>query len=316
MDERIAIIADPNYGFAKEVYNSLYKKKTAEFIPLKITNFADGEFKIKINRNIRNKKCFYIANPGQDPCRWFSEIAFVNDAMRFSTPSLVVDVFPYLRFARQDRKDESRTSVNSKVIAKIVSNYADRGLTIDLHAPQIQEYFDIPFDNLYSFPVLIDYLQKNHNNLLNNLVVFSPDAGGVGRVRSFTKRLNQKLNIGATIGFGNKIRERKNQVEKIDIIGDVKGKNILTLDDILDTGGTLSLLEKELRRNGAKEVYSYVTHGLFTKGIGHLRSFDRLIVGNTIKNEYKEIETMDLSKLFGEAIYRTVVGESLSVLFD
>ncbi len=319
----VVLIADSKgkgYGFAKGIYEYVRGKERRDFeislTDIKKTIFKDDEFKVRINDNIRRRICFFIHDSNKNPCEWFTELAFTLQAMGFSSPSEINLVLPYTRFARQDRKDESRVSVNAKAVADVVSLYANRGLTVDLHAPGIQQYFKIPFDNLYSMPVLLDSLQKKHPEILEDLVVVSPDAGGGKRVESLVKRL-AKRGINADVAYGNKQRTQENKVEKSVVIGDVENKNCLVVDDMIDTGGTLVGVEKVLREKKAKAVYAYGTHGLFTEGIDKLKGFDKVFTSDTLCcNESKNIEIISLSDLFGEAVFRTVKGESLSDLFD
>jgi ribose-phosphate pyrophosphokinase len=176
--EEVAIIVDSKsrgYDFAKGVFEYLERKEREGFsvglIEMEKKSFKDGEFKIKIAENIRGKRCFLIHDSNKNPSEWFTELIFMLEATTFSSPKEINIVLPYTRFARQDRKDESRVSVNAKALADCVSLYADRGMTVDLHAPQIQEYFKIPFDNLYSLMSLINYLQKKHLDFLKELII-------------------------------------------------------------------------------------------------------------------------------------------------
>ena len=321
--EEVVLIADFNgegYYFAKGIYDYLFKRDGRKFdvklIDVERTDFKDGEFKIRISENIRRKNCFLVHDSNKTPCNWFTELAFTLDAMKFSSPSEINVVLPYTKFARQDRKDESRVSLNAKVVANLITRYADRCMTVDLHAPQIQGYFDIPLDNLYSSPTIINYLQKSHPEVLENLVVVSPDVGGGNRVKSFAKRL-VKRGIEVGIAIGDKTRRKENEVGSIDLDGSVRGKNCLILDDIIDTGGTLIKTQQKLKDSGAKKVYTYATHGLFTGGKDKFGEFEKVFVADTLYSApFERGEIISLYPLFGEAIYRTVVGESLSSLFD
>jgi len=181
--EEIILIADSKgkgYGFAKGIYEYLRQKKdfSVRLIDIEVSKFRDGEFKVRINENVRRKKCFLIFDSNEEPCKWLTELIFTLEAMTFSSPEEINIILPYTRFARQDRKEASRVSVNSKAVADIISLYATRGMTVDLHTPQIQEYFSIPFDNLYSFPSLINFLRKKYPEIFDNLVIVSPDLGG------------------------------------------------------------------------------------------------------------------------------------------
>jgi len=321
--EEVVIIADSQgkgHDFVKGVYDYVLKREGRNFsvklVDVEKTHFKDGEFKVRIKENIRRKKCFLIHDSNKEPCSWLTELAFLLEAMTFSSPDEINVILPYTRFARQDRKEESRVSVNAKLVADLVSLYSTRGMTVDLHAPGIQEYFSIPFDNLYSFPALISHLQKNHPEFLQDLVIVSPDLGGGRRAESLVKRL-EKQGIKAEVALGHKRREKENVVSSIVIIGDVAGKNCLIVDDIIDTGGTLIKTAGVLREKGAKKVYAYGAHGLFTDGTEKFSVFDKVFISDTLKVEMRDnFEIVSLVGLFGEAIYRTVIGESLSVLFD
>lgn len=319
--EEVAIIADSKgqgYSFAQGVYRYLTSKKDIEpkLIDVEKFIFKDGEFKVKIAENIRRRKCFLIHDSNKKPCEWFTELIFLLEAMTFSSPEEINVILPYTRFTRQDRKDESRVSVNIKALADTISLYATRGITVDLHTAQIQEYFKIPFDNLYSFPSLINYLVKNHPEMLNNLVIVSPDLGGGKRAEALVKRLANR-GIKSEIAFGHKTREKENEVARTVIIGNVGGKNCLIVDDIIDTGNTLIKTCEALREKGAKGVYAYGTHGLFTDGTEKFSCFDKIMASDTLSlPPNSKVEVVSLVKLFGEAIYRTVRGESMSVLFE
>jgi ribose-phosphate pyrophosphokinase len=317
------IIGDPagaGYGFAKGVYNYVCDKERRQFgirfADIQRKEFRDKEYKLRISYNIRRKRCFYIHDPNKDPKQWVTDLLFILEAMKDSSPSEINVIFPYMRFARQDRKDESRVSVNIKAIADIVSYYADRGLTVDLHAPQIQEYFGIPFDNLESNPVLINYLKEHHLDLLKDLVIVSPDAGGAKRAEGLQKKLGRE-GIHTDLAICYKRRKAENEVGEIRVMGEVEGKNCLVVDDIIDTGGTLVKTGQVLKERGAKVVYAYGSHGLFTDGIGKFGVFDRILTSDSVITQRGgHFETISLINLFGEAIYRTMVGESLSSLFE
>jgi ribose-phosphate pyrophosphokinase len=321
--EEVAIIADSKskgFEFVKGVYSYLKGKEGKEFsvclINIEETNFKDSEFKLKIAENIRGKYCFLIHDSNKEASRWLTELVFILEATSFSSPKEVNVVLPYMRFSRQDRKDESRVGVSAKAVADIVSLYADRGMTVDLHAPQIQEYFSIPFDNLPSVMSMINYLQKHHKDILNNLVVVAADLGGGKRVEMIVKRLAER-GIKAGIALGHKTREKDDEVAKTIIIGNVEGKNCLIVDDIIDTGNTMVSAAKKLKESGAAKVFAYGTHCLFADGIEKFKVFDKILAADTFKvPQADNIEVVSLAHLFGEAIYRTAVGKSLSVLFN
>ncbi len=316
------IIADPDgkgYGFAKSVCDYVKNRPGRKFSMgmnhvLK-TGFTDGEYKLRIRDNIRRKRCFYFHDPNKDAKLWVSDLLFALEAISTSSPTEINVVFPYFRYARQDRKDASRASVNSKAIADMVSHYADRGLTIDLHAPQIQEFFGIPFDNLESSRVLINHLRSEHRERLKNLVLVSPDAGGGKRLQSLQGKM-AATGIDAEFAVCYKRKIRDENVEEVIVTGDVEGKNCLIVDDINGTGGTLSATEKALRKAGAARVEAYCTHGLMLGGPEKYNGFDELMTTDTLDQSGKQgVEVISVVELFGEAIYRTIVGESLSSLF-
>jgi ribose-phosphate pyrophosphokinase len=320
---KAAIIADPEGGgfeFAKGIYDYILQKEERNF-PLLMrhlskTRFRDGESKLKISENVRQHACYLIHDPNKKPDEWVADLLFSLECLSSSSPAEIVVVFPYMRFARQDRKDESRVVVSSKAIVDVLSRYADRALAVDLHAAQIPEYGTIPFDNLHSFPVLIDHLINNHRDSLENLALVSPDVGGGKRVEAFAKALARK-GFDAGIALGHKSRVKDNEVEKITIIGEVAGKDCLILDDMIDTGGTVVSAAEGLRERGARKVMAYGTHGLFSSGIEKFKVLDQVMTTDTLNlGSLDEIEVISVRKLFGEAIYRTIVGESLSDLFD
>jgi ribose-phosphate pyrophosphokinase len=250
------------------------------------------------------------------PAEWFLQLALINETMRNSSAQEITDVLPYLRFGRQDRKDESRVPISSRAVAKSIEMYADKVLTIDVHNPGIAGFYDIPFDNLYSFMTVIDYLNKNHPGFFENAVIMSPDVGGAKRARSFAKRADVKR-----IAVGDKNREEDGEVENIQVIGDVGGRDVFIVDDIIDSGNTIVQSCDAVRERGARKVYAYATHGLFAEGADRLtKCLDMLVVGDTVLSkevrERKDLVIVSFANLFAEAIYRINEGESLSALFD
>jgi ribose-phosphate pyrophosphokinase len=317
-----SIIANPAgnaWEFAKEIYEKLNKKANGgkyELNEVNIKTFRDGEIMPRIKENIRRKNCFFIHDSSLPPSKWLLQLNLINETMKNSSAQEITNVLPYLKFARQDRKDQSRVPISSRAIAKSIGRYADKVLTIDVHNPSIAGSYDIPFDNLYSFTTVIDYLNKKYPGFFENMVVMSPDVGGAKRARSFAKRAGVKK-----IVIGDKNREEDGEVESIQIIGDVKGKNVLMVDDIIDSGNTMIQSCEACRKQGAKKVYAYVTHGLFTEGIDKLtKCFDMLIVGDTVLSpEMKmrdDLVVISFADLFAESIYRINEGKSLSELFD
>ncbi len=326
--KEVVILADPEgkgYNFAKGIYTYLRMKRERNFpvnlTPFSTHHFKDGEFKVKLGSNVREKECFLVYDSNQPPIQWLALLVPTLSATKYSSPSKITIVFPYHRFDRQDRKDESRVNVTAADVAQMIEPYIDRGMTVDLHSPQIQSFYRKPFDNLYSFPTLMTHLKEQHPDLLEDIAIVSPDAGGAKRGEALVKRLTGQ-GIEAALVVGYKTRKRANEVEKVEVTGHVRNKNCLLIDDIIDTGETAIKTSHALKKKGAKKLFLYGTHGLFTEGKEKFGMFDAVMVSDTLKHEPSHnpgainLEVVSLVSLFGEAIYRTIVGESLSALFD
>ncbi len=317
IDNPCSILADPNGGawkFANAIYENLrLRSGNFELNEITIKEFRDHELKVKIKNNIRRKNCFFIHDSSLKPADWFLQLALVNEAVRSSSANELIDVLPYMKFSRQDRKDESRVAVNARVVSDSLSLYADRVLTIDTHSSQLPSFYRIPFDNLYSSRLLHEYLKQNHPYLLENTVVMSPDAGGTSRAKGFASRLGIE-----DIVIGYKYRKKEGEIHDFKVVGELKGENVLIIDDMIDSGGTIIEAAKGVRAMGAKRVYVYCTHGLFSKGKEEIsRAVDRMFVTNSIPQSSEgNIEVIPLENLFAEAIYRTNEGSSLSQLFE
>jgi ribose-phosphate pyrophosphokinase len=279
------------------------------------THFADGELKVKINENIRGRDVFIVQST-QPPAENILELLLFLDAAKRASADRITAVIPYFGYARQDRKDEPRVPISAKLIANLLATSgADRVLTMDLHAEQIQGFFDIPVDHLYAAPVFLEYYQKRK---LQNYVVVSPDAGRVNRVRAFARRLSKDLPIAIV----DKRRTGPNQSLIAHIIGDVQGKIALIYDDMLDTGGTMVDAATVIHERGAKEVYSCVVHPLLSRNAPKRvmeSPIKELIVTDTIplipERQIAKIKILSVAELLGEAIMRIHKGESISVLF-
>jgi ribose-phosphate pyrophosphokinase len=309
----VADTAGPGAVFARQVYERVREKsKEFTFSGVDFQRFRDGEVKPRILDNVRGKVCYFVHDSSKLPAEWFLELVLVNDALMRSSAKAVIDVFPYLRFSRQDRKDESRVPISSAVVARAVNGVARSVLTVDVHNPAIEGSYGSRFDNLHSFPMAVAHVRQKIGDV-TNLVVMSPDAGGAGRAEAFAKRL------GATqIAFGYKSRKEAGVVDSLRVAGDVTGKDVLLVDDIIDSGGTLLKAATVLRTMGGRKIYAYCTHGLFTKGVDAVvSSFDLFFVSDTVLvPEHPKIEVVTLVPLFAEAIYRMSAGASLSELFN
>lgn len=300
--------------------NPLLAQKIAEYLdkPLgvcEIKTFSDGEMWVKYRENIRGKDVFLIQSTNP-PAENLLELLILIDAAKRSSAKRISAVIPYFGYARQDRKDQPRVAITAKLIANLITSAgADRVITMDLHAPQIQGFFDIPVDHLYSSAVFIKHFKRLK---IADLVVVSPDVGGIKMAASYAKRLKAELVVL------DKRRPAQNEAEILNIIGDVKAKNILIIDDLIDTGGTFQKAVRALKDAGAKSVIGACTHPVFS-GMSAERiresNVDRITVTDTIPlpepiKNLGMIEVKSVSKLFAEAIKRTHLHQSISSLFD
>ena len=283
-----------------------------------IRNFADGEIFIKINENIRGEDVYIIQSTSPPVNDHLMELLITIDAARRASARTITAVIPYFGYGRQDRKDEGRTSISAKLVANLItSSGANRVITTDLHAGQIQGFFDIPLDNLFSVNEMIQDMEKISFEK-NTLAIVSPDVGGVVRARAFAKRINASLVII------DKRREKAGESEVMNIIGEINNKTCILLDDIADSGGTLCNAAKALKKNGAKEIYSYIVHGVLSKDavekiknsdIKELVLTDSIQASEKVKNT-KNIRHISIAPLMGEAIKRINSNSSVSALFD
>lgn len=282
-----------------------------------VSKFPDGEIEVKLGENVRGCDIFIIqpiSTPANDN---LMELLLIIDALRRASARRISAVIPYYGYGRQDRKTEPRVPISAKLVANLITIAgANRVLAMDLHAGQIQGFFDIPFDHLYANPVFIEYFKKR--KLTNdNLVVVSPDAGGVERARAIAKRLNTELAII------DKRRVSSQEAAVLHIIGDVGDKNVLIYDDLVDTAGTLTKAAQALKENGAKKIFAACTHGVLAgPAIERINqsAIEELVLTNTIylgnkKKDCPKIVVLSVAKLFGEAILRIHRSESLSELF-
>lgn len=279
---------------------------------LESKRFSDGEIWVKYGENIRGRDVFLIqsTNPPSDN---LVELLIMLDAAKRASAKRITAVIPYFGYARQDRKDQPRVAITAKLMANLITSAgADRVMTMDLHASQIQGYFDIPMDHLYGSSIFLNYL----NNLSDNLVVVSPDVGGIKIARAYSKMLNSGLIVI------DKRRPKDNITEVMNIIGDVENKDILLVDDLIDTAGTFVNATKALKEKGANRIFGAITHPLLS-GPAYERinesQVDKLFVTDTIdfdENKCNRIIRISAAPLFGDAILRTNKDESISSLFN
>ena len=280
---------------------------------LELKRFSDGEIWAKFKENIRGRDV-YIVQSTMPPAENLMELLILLDAAKRSSATRVTAVIPYFGYARQDRKDQPRVAVTAKLIADIISKAgADRVITMDLHAAQIQGFFDIPLDHLYASPIYTDEFKDKSENL----AVVSPDAGGIKIDRSYAKRLKAELVLI------DKRRPNHNQAEVMNVIGEVEGKNILIVDDLIDTGGTFVAAISALKKRGAKNIYGAITHPLLSgEALQRIENteLNKLYVTDTIPLRNlapdSKIQVNTSAELFAEAIIRSHYNESISSLFD
>ena len=308
------IIACNSNKILAEAITSYIGVKLADAV---IKEFADGEIFVKINENIRGEDVFIIQSTSPPVNDNLMELLITIDAARRASAKRITAVIPYFGYARQDRKDEGRTAISAKLIANLITSAGvNRVVTTDLHAGQIQGFFDIPLDNLFSVNELIKDMKEK--TIGKNLAIVSPDVGGVVRARAFAKR------IDASLVIIDKRRERAGESEMMNIIGEVENKTCILLDDIVDSGGTLCNAAKALKDNGAKEIYSYIVHGVLSGNalekienseIKELVLTDSIEASEEIKN-IKNIRHISIAPLMGEAIKRISSNSSVSALFE
>jgi ribose-phosphate pyrophosphokinase len=282
-----------------------------------VRRFADQEIFVEVQENVRGEDVFVLQSTSYPANDHLMELLIMIDAMRRSSARRITAVLPYFGYARQDRKPGPRTPISAKLVANLITEAgANRVLTLDLHAGQIQGFFDIPTDNLYSVPVMARDIKGKYD--VSNVIVVSPDVGGVVRARSLGKRLDAQLAIV------DKRRERAGESEVMNVIGDVRGKDCLLIDDIVDSGGTLCNAAEALLKNGAVSVTAYITHGVLSGGavarIGASKLKELVITDSIQPTQAVEsahnIRILPIAELIGEAISRTSSEESVSSLFD
>lgn len=282
--------------------------------PLVQKRFADGELYVQIQESIRGADVYLV----QPTCRpvndHLMELLVMIDACRRASARQITAVLPYYGYARADRKTAGRESITAKLVANMLTHAgADRVLAMDLHSAQIQGYFDIPLDHVYGAPAIFQYIRECN---LSNIVVVSPDVGGVARARAYAKKLD------APLAIIDKRRQAHNDVEVFNVIGDVRGRTALLVDDMIDTAGTISEGAKLLRREGAEAVYACATHPVFSaQAIERLSSgiFEEVIVTNTIpiapERRFPQLKILSIANVLGEAIWRIHEDNSVSSMF-
>jgi ribose-phosphate pyrophosphokinase len=302
--------------------NRALAEAVADYLELPLTDctvkrFADKEVFVEIHENVRGEDVFILQSTSYPANDNLMELLIICDALKRSSARRITAVLPYFGYARQDRKSASRTPISAKLVSNLITEAgANRVLTLDLHADQIQGFFDIPTDNLFSAPVFVRDIREHYD--VNNVMIVSPDVGGVKRARNVASR------IGANLAIVDKRRPRAGVSEVMNIIGDVEGQACILIDDIVDSGGTLVNAAEALLKAGAKEVSAYITHGVLSEGAAARiakSKLKELVVTNSIEEtedvrDGKNIRKLTIAPLLGEAIARTASEQSVSSLLD
>jgi len=311
MDDFVIFSGNSNPELAQKICDYLNVPLGGE----KVKRFSDGEIQIEIDENVRSRDVFVIQSTCCPVNENLVELLLMIDALKRASAASITAVIPYYGYARQDKKVAPRVPISAKLVADMLTVAGTtRVITMDLHAGQIQGFFDIPVDNLFAAAVLIDYIRDSFNK---DLVIVSPDAGGVERARAFAKRLN------AGLAIIDKRREAPNKAKAMAVIGDVTGKTVVILDDMVDTAGTLIEAAEAIMRNGAKEVHASCAHPVLSgPSITRIETspLKTLVVTDTIPlrqnaKTCNKIKVLTISELIGEAIIRSFRGDSVTSLF-
>ena len=315
MDNKVIFTGGSNPQLATKVAENL----NANLGAIKVGTFSDGEINVEIAENVRGKDTFVIQSTNFPAEKNLMELILIIDALKRASVRSITAVIPYFGYSRQDRRIRSaRVPISAKVVADMLSNAGvTRIITLDIHSEQIQGFFSFPMDNIYTANLMVKDLLDNHN--VEDLQVVSPDTGGVIRARSVAKTLGVK-----DLAIIDKRREKANESEVINLIGDVENKICIVPDDLIDTAGTLSNASHALKEKGAKEIIAYITHPVLSgNAIENLNNsaIDKLVVSNSIdigdkSKKCPKIDVFDISPILSQAITRLMTGESISELFS
>ena len=312
MRDKLSVFGgNSNAKLTEEICKILRVKKADTLV----SRFTDGEIQVKINENIRGNDVFVVQSTSFPANDNLMELLILLDALKRASAQRITAVLPYFGYARQDRKDQPRVPITAKLIANILTRAgASRVLTIDLHAGQIQGFFDVPLDHLFAVNVFVEYFEKKK---IENLVIVSPDVGGIKMARAYAKKLN------ASLAIVDKRRISDKEAEVMNIMGDVRGKNVIIVDDIVATAGSIVEAASALKQAGAKEIYSTITHAVLCgPAIERIKSsvIKELIVTDTIPIEQQKIiekiKVLSIAPLLANAIKRIHNEESISILFE
>jgi ribose-phosphate pyrophosphokinase len=312
MDKLMIFTGNAHPQLAKDICSCL-KVKLSDAL---VSRFSEGEIRVKINENVRGKDVFLIQPTCPPPNENLMELLIMLDALKRASAWRITAVIPYFGYARQDRKDQPRVPITAKLVANLLTVAgASRILTIDLHAGQIQGFFDIPLDHLYAVGVFLDYFKKLK---LKNIVVVSPDVGGIKMARAYAKR------FGADLAIIDKRRISPEKAEAVHILGEVKDKNAIIVDDLIATGGSLMEAVSALKKAGAKDIYAAITHGVLSgnaiQNIDSCKDLKQLVITDSIplsdSKKHPKIKVVSVAQLLAEAIRRIHFEESISALFE
>ena len=304
-------------GIARRM--SVHRGMSVGLVDARIERFNDQEIFVEVFENVRGEDMYVIqptSNPANDN---LMELLIMVDALRRSSAARITAVIPYFGYARQDRRAKARTPISAKLVANLIETAGvDRVLTLDLHAAQIQGFFDIPVDNLYASPVFALDIEHHFRGQMQDLMIISPDVGGVGRARELAKRIN------APLAIVDKRREKAGEIAEMTVIGDVQGKKCIIVDDICDTAGTLCKAAEVLMENGATEVHSYITHGVLSgPAVERIKNsvMKSLVITDSIEQGDKvkaatNIRIVPTAPMFAQAILNIWNGTSVSSLFE
>jgi ribose-phosphate pyrophosphokinase len=315
------IAGNANMSLAKAIARrmSMHRGMSVNLVDARVERFNDAEIFVEVYENVRGEDMYIIqptSNPANDN---LMELLIMADALRRSSADRISAVIPYFGYARQDRRAKARTPITAKLVANMITEAGiDRVLTLDLHAAQIQGFFDIPVDNLYASPVFALDIEHHFKDKMTDIMVISPDVGGVARARELAKRIN------APLAIVDKRREKAGEVAEMTVIGNVEGKVCIIVDDIADTAGTLCKAADLLMANGAKEVHSYITHGVLSQGavervagsaMKSLVITDSIEPSDAVRNS-TNIRIVPTAPMFAQAILNIWNGTSVSSLFE
>jgi len=298
---------------------SLHRGMNVDLVDARVERFNDGEIFVEVYENVRDEDMFIIQPTSRPANDALMELLIIADALKRSSASRITAVIPYFGYARQDRRSKARTPITAKLVANMLEEAGiERILTLDLHATQIQGFFDIPVDNLYASPIFALDVKHHFKGQMDNLMVVSPDVGGVARARDLAQR------IGAPLSIVDKRREKAGEVAEMTVIGNVEGRSCLIVDDIVDTAGTLCKAADVLMENGAKEVHSYITHGVLSgPAVDRITNsvMKNLVITDTIEATPEvanapNIRIVQTAPMFAQAILNTWSGTSVSSLFS